>query len=119
MSKNRVLCEIDPLTRKLVRILRHGGTALFLRPEQVVELPKIEAVSQIRRQVFEKYNNRCRHCDKLLTWQTGHCDEIIPKSKQGEVSIENCQLLCADCHIGPKGKHGDRLPQFSKCIPSI
>jgi len=109
-----VLCEVDPETKDIIRILRKGGAALFLKPEQVMEYPKAEAVKLVRKRVFEIDRYSCRHCGKLVTWLTGHCDEVIPKGKSGEVSIYNCQTLCSDCHIGPKGKHGNRYPQWSR-----
>jgi len=40
-------------------------------------------------------------------------DERHSKGKGGEVSVENCETRCSACHIGPRGKHGDRGPQFS------
>lgn len=113
MGKNRVLCEIDTTTRKLVRILRYGGTALFLRPEQVIELPKGEAVSQIRRQVFERSGGECNSCSKTITWDGFHMHEVKPRGKGGEVSTYNSIALCADCHIGKGGAHANRYPQWS------
>lgn len=108
---NRVLCEIDPQSKKLIRILRHGGTALFLKPEQVVELPKVEAISQIRRQVFEISRGECRNCSRAITWNF-HMHEQKPKGRGGEVSVTNSVALCADCHLNQE--HGDRKPQWSK-----
>lgn len=80
-----------------------------------LNVPRHEAVEEIRRQVFDNDDYQCRHCGELVTWKTGHLDEIIPRGKGGEVSVRNGQTLCAKCHIvGPDSKHGNRLPKFSK-----
>lgn len=109
--RNRVFVEIDE-AGNVTRIIKSKGGACFVPPERLRELPRKDAVEAIRKQVFERDEYLCRYCGKQLTWHTGHCDEIIPKSKGGEVALSNCQLLCAHCHIGPKGKHSNRWPQF-------
>jgi len=79
------------------------------------DVPRSQAVEEIRRQVFEKDDYQCRHCGEFVTWKTGQMDEIVARGKGGEISVDNCQTLCARCHIvGPRSKHGNRLPQFSK-----
>ena len=82
----------------------------------VLDVPRSEAVGDIRRAVFNRDEYQCRHCGALVTWNTGHLDEIVPRGKGGEVSVENGQTLCAKCHIvGPESKHGKtRSPKFSK-----
>lgn len=77
-----------------------------------LDVPRSEAVSEIRRQVFERDDYTCVHCGELVTWKTGHMDEFVSRGKGGEVSVDNCQTLCANCHIGPQGKHGNRRPKF-------
>lgn len=81
-----------------------------------LDVPRSEAVGAIRRAVFRRDDFECRRCGELVTWKTGHLDEVISRGKGGEISVANCQVLCAKCHIvGPESKHGKtRLPQFSK-----
>ena len=112
MSKNRVLCEIEPDTRKIIRILRFGGTALFLKPEQVMEYPKTEAVKLVRQRVYEIARGECRNCGRAITWHGFHMHEQNPKGKGGEVSVYNSVALCADCHLNHE--HGNRRPQWSR-----
>lgn len=113
MGRNRVLCEIEPESRKIVRILRFGGTALFLRPEQVIELPKVEAVKQVRDRVYELSKGDCRNCAASLSYPNGfHMHELKTRGAGGEISIFNSVALCADCHLNQE--HGDRKPQWSK-----
>lgn len=109
---NRVFCEIDPVTRKIIRILKSCGVAIFLKPEQVVELPKGEAVTQVRRQVFDMSHGECRNCGAALNWASFHMHEQKPKGVGGEVSIWNSVALCADCHLNHE--HGKRKPQWTK-----
>jgi 5-methylcytosine-specific restriction endonuclease McrA len=108
------MVEINPQTKKPIRIFKYPARALFLPPDIIAEWPRKEAVESIRRQAFEKYEYLCRYCGATVTWATGHCDEETSKGRGGEVSIDNCQILCSSCHIGPKGKHSDRLPKWSK-----
>ena len=41
--------------------------------------------------------DRCNVCDKPLC-QEGEFDHIVPVCIDGTDSIDNCQLLCKDCH---------------------
>lgn len=108
------MCEVDPETRKLIRIFKYPGSALFLKPECVIELPKGEAAEQIRRQVFETSRGECRNCSAVIRWENFHMHEVQPRGKGGEMSTYNSVALCAGCHIGKKGEHGNRYPKWSK-----
>lgn len=94
-------------SRKLAAIFEAGGGRVLL-------LSKAEAVGAIRRKVFSRAENTCENCGEPVTEKTGHMDEKHAKGKRdaegnfGEVSVENGQVLCPPCHIGPFGKHGDR-----------
>lgn len=116
MGRNRVLCEVHPETKRVIRVLKYAGSAIFLKPEQVLELPKVEAVSQIRRQIFKISKGECRNCGKTLVWPNGfHMHEQKSRGAGGEISIFNSIALCASCHIGgPSSEHGKRSLHFSK-----
>jgi 5-methylcytosine-specific restriction endonuclease McrA len=79
----------------------------------ILTCKKVLTTEEIRRIVFERDEYHCVKCGELVTFETGHMDEIIPRGKGGKVSVENCQVLCARCHIGPGGKH-DRRPRWTK-----
>ena len=82
-------------------------------PRKIGQMKRNEAVCDIRTQVFARAKWRCERCGKPLTYKTGHMDERVAKSEGGEVSLDNCWLLCYDCHIGrPDSEHGNRSPQF-------
>ncbi len=42
-------------------------------------------------------NDKCNLCDKLL-YRSGEFDHIKPVCISGTASIDNCQLLCSNCH---------------------
>jgi 5-methylcytosine-specific restriction endonuclease McrA len=54
------------------------------------------------------YDNRCLKCGerKPLT-----LDHVIPLSKGGTNTIDNCQPLCKSCNSGKKDRQGDYRPK--------
>ena len=80
----------------------------------VIQTDRSEAVKDIRYQVLQRQKGKCLKCDADISWQTMHMDEDVDRGKGGLISLANCRGLCADCHIGPRGKHGlDRSPRWS------
>lgn len=89
--------------------------SMALPSERIREWPKTEAITAIRRQVFARDEGECRHCGKIVTWDNAEMNEIHFKGRGGEVSVENCELLCYSCHQGrPDSVHGDRRWQSAK-----
>lgn len=111
-SKNRVMVEIDLVTRLPIRIIKSNGGAIFLSQDQVAEWPRKEAVSEIRKQVFARANGLCDKCGRILGL-SGHMHERIPKGNGGEVSVSNGWALCFDCHEGPNNGEHKRYPQWT------
>ena len=109
--KLRVMVEINPETNRVVRIFKYPAAALFLDPAIIRELPRKEAVEDVRKQVFEASGGVCRDCPRPLTWDY-HLHEDVHRSKNGEISIFNSVAVCSECHR--KIEHGKRAPQFSK-----
>lgn len=96
------------------RIFRDKSWRL-LPEDEVVWMPKKDAVESIRRQVFDKADYRCHDCGNPTNWLSGEMHEVLPKGKGGEVSIDNSVCLCHNCHTGSKNsRHGDRRWQSSK-----
>lgn len=109
---NLVQAQVDE-QGKVVRIFRTTREAVLYRvkfPEFVKTMPKELAVGDLRRQVFDRARWACEWCGCVLTWSTGEMNEKIPRGNGGEQSLENCNLLCADCHRAPKASsmHGNR-----------
>ena len=112
MAKQMVFIEIDPVTELPIRILKHWGHASQLDPDVVRQMARSVAVGFIRQQVFARAKRgmltMCEFCGNTITPGTGHMHEKLAKGNGGEVSLDNCVAICADCHIGPTGEHGDR-----------
>lgn len=103
---------------RVIRIFRTHKAAV-LNPAwetgHVLETPRADAVESIRRQVFERAGYKCETCGDRVTWDSGHLHEKHHRGKGGEVSVENGQCLCYNCHLNdPIVGHGKRKPQFSK-----
>jgi 5-methylcytosine-specific restriction endonuclease McrA len=118
--KRIVLVEVDA-SGEAIRIFRTAKAAAqsSVPQHKIEEQEKAIAVRTIRHKVFELARNRdglieCEECGKFITWDTGHMHEVHARGKRdkdgtyGEVSVDNCVAICASCHIGPNGAHGDR-----------
>lgn len=110
--RNRVFVEIDE-AGNVTRIIKSKGGACFVPPERLRELPRIEAVENLRQQVFKRADNCCDKCGKVLSWGTLQMHERVPKSQGGEQSLENCWALCYDCHQGKRNGEHKRHPQWA------
>lgn len=50
---------------------------------------------KIKRELYEKANNRCEECDSKINLQIHH---IKAKQKGMDNSLKNLKLLCKNCH---------------------
>lgn len=62
---------------------------------------------KVRLKVMERTGNRCERCDIDFDSNfKGEFHHIIPIVKGGKNTIENCSLLCKNCHdIAPNIKY--------------
>ena len=106
----RVLVETD--AGGCMRIFRTTKAAVSSKAweeNRVARIDRKVAVGQIRRRVFDRDQYRCTTCDNFVTWDTGEMNEKVFKGKQGEVSLDNCETLCHNCHqSSPYSVHGNR-----------
>lgn len=112
-SRGRCFVEVDA-DSNIIRIFKNQGLACASDSfdlGRVFEYPRKYAVEFIRKQVLLRANYKCEHCGSRVLWNTAHMDERIPKGNGGEVSLDNCRCLCADCHIGDNGcsSHSNRF----------
>ncbi len=56
--------------------------------------------------VKKRDNRTCRLCGAKAPDVELHIDHIVPLSKGGETTLDNLQVLCADCNLG-KGDRDD------------
>jgi 5-methylcytosine-specific restriction endonuclease McrA len=108
--------QVDEFTGWATRIFKNQKAALTNVENFVQQMDRALAVSQIRRQIFDRQEGVCINCPTMLTFSSGHLHEKIHRGQGGEISLENSEMLCADCHIlGPRSIHGkERSPQFTK-----
>lgn len=48
---------------------------------------------------YEKQGHKCAICGKEFEFEKMHADHIIPWSKGGKTTPDNCQMLCRDCNL--------------------
>ena len=118
MKSKLVHVEIDE-TGLPCRIFRNKDWRK-LPSDLVLTMTKAEAVGAIRLRVYHRSRHEltdaeCERCGRHITWDTMEMNEKKLKSLGGEVSMENCEALCASCHrTGPDAHHGDRRWQSAK-----
>ena len=71
-------------------------------------------VGEIRREIWKRQNGMCISCSNLISWSQMHMHERIPRSKGGEISLENSEGRCYQCHLGEFGAHKNRLTKFTR-----
>lgn len=81
------------------------------------------AVEKIRLQIFLRDEYACVHCGGMVTWESGEMHERQPRGQirqiengeyqGGEISIENSETRCHECHTGRGGAH-DRHPMWTQ-----
>ena len=54
--------------------------------------------------VYEKQKHKCSYCGKTFELSQMQADHIVPWSKGGKTTIENCQMLCRDCNLKKSDK---------------
>ena len=116
MSRSRCMVEIDE-AGQVLRIFRHAKRAMELPPEKVRELPRSEAVSQIRHAIWLRSHGNCEYCGRMVTengWTAGEMHEEVPRSKMGEISLENSKFICRKCHREDERGHASRRLHFGE-----
>ena len=67
----------------------------LMRAEEAGQAMRPPVAIEIRRAVFERDGGRCVECGGSFDLQYDH---VIPFSLGGATTVENLQLLCADCN---------------------
>ena len=65
----------------------------------------------VKKKIIEKTGNRCERCDiDFDEGTTGEFHHIIPVVFGGDNSIDNCSLLCRNCHrVAPNIRSEEHL----------
>ncbi len=69
---------------------------------------------KVRKMILERTGNRCERCGIDFDEDfKGEFHHIIPIINGGKSSIENCSLLCPNCHyVAPNLKSKEELPIY-------
>lgn len=86
-----------------------GGTIPV--PEVIVlctyDRPPRTRVPFTRRNLFRRDEGICQYCGRQVRSQEYSIDHVMPRSRSGETSWENCVLACLRCNA----HKGDRTPE--------
>jgi len=66
-----------------------------MRAEETGRPTRVGIPTEIRRAVFERDGGRCVECGSNFDLQYDH---VLPVSRGGATTVQNLQLLCADCN---------------------
>lgn len=55
--------------------------------------------SRDKRAAYERQKGICKICGKHFEIEKMHADHIVPWSKGGHTTLDNCQMLCRDCNL--------------------
>lgn len=73
-------------------------------PEWIGKTDDTPIPARVKLRVFEKYNERCCHCDLLIVGRLRPAyDHIVALINGGENRESNIQLLCSECHKAKTG----------------
>lgn len=53
----------------------------------------------MRAEAYERQGGVCPYCGKRYELSEMHADHIVPWSKGGTTTADNCQMLCRDCNL--------------------
>ena len=67
----------------------------MMRADEAGRPTRTPVPTELRRAVFERDGGRCVECDGAFDLQYDH---ILPVALGGATTLENLQLLCADCN---------------------
>lgn len=81
---------------------------LVIRLIKIVRMIYKNKVSYSKRNVFVRDKHRCMYCGKKHQQLT--VDHVIPRSRGGKSSFDNCVAACRDCNL----KKGNKTPTEAK-----
>lgn len=87
-------------------------SSLRLRVPEVITLTKYDrvpnrSVAFSRRNLFKRDKFKCQYCSKRPGSEELTIDHVLPRSRGGETTWENCVVACVDCN----SRKANRTPQ--------
>ena len=97
---------------RAIRILKNLKSSIGR--DRVAYILRERAVTEIRRQIWDRDKHRCTHCGALVSWYAMQMHERTWRGRGGEISLDNGTTLCEDDHSNSEvAGHGKRKPQWS------
>ena len=119
---DRFYWEDEGLTAEDVKALvlqreRRGKQKLqtarsLMRAEEAGRPTRVPIPADARRAVFERDGGHCVECDSTFDLQYDH---ILPVALGGATTVDNLQLLCADCNRRKSGSLGMDVVKCHRC----
>ena len=110
-----VWAAVDPDTLLAIRIFKNHKAMVeampYVEDGPTQKMDRGLAVSQIRRQIWNRQEGLCARCPQIITFLTSQMHEKIHRGEGGEISLENSELLCAKCH---QDAHPEKRVLFTK-----
>jgi 5-methylcytosine-specific restriction enzyme A len=73
---------------------------------------KDEFTPAIKAKAFARANGRCQECGTRAKAGQVNYDHIRPSGLQGKPTLENCRVLCLECHAAKT--HTEDRPRMAK-----
>lgn len=88
---------------------------MTFRVPEVILLSKYDKMPQhkihfSRRTIYKRDNNQCQYCGATPGTEELTIDHVVPRSKGGKTTWENCVLACVGCN----SFKADRTPEQAK-----
>lgn len=72
-------------------------------------------VGEIRHRIWAEQKGLCISCGIFVTELQAHLHERVFRGHGGAISLENSEILCAECHLDRETfGHGKRKPEFGR-----
>ncbi len=107
-NKNAKRTDLDPkaLEAEIQRLMededvtRKSGIYEYLLTRDVKKLSIRGFDKRTMLAAYGRQNHKCAFCGKECAFEEMHGDHIVPWSKGGKTTPENCQMLCVRCNLG-------------------
>lgn len=112
---NKIHVGKENLKYKIVNGVKHN----IIVPNVIRILKYVRATFKThvpfsKRNVFIRDSYTCQYCEKRVTLNTGDLEHMLPRSRGGKNTWDNCVTSCKECNL----KKGDKTPHEA-CMPTL